>query len=228
MSEEPKPDFWKTPEGIAQRVDNLAQVFSYRVVNNSFKVIGVTNGAKWMRWILHPEKSKTGPCKICIANSQGGRNGYYKVNWFTPAMPAHDNGVCEWEIIFKLSPFDEIMLGNRAELAAALGTRSELIIALGTRFALIAAVKTHFKLTDNEWNRQTKQTHYLLLLALLAHLLQEKLSKCVKKLMREGKTQEEAEEICRERETSTSPVGRDEIERSKQLLGDPRRRMGVT
>ncbi len=227
MSEDPKPDFWKTPEGISQRVDNLAQVFSYRVVNNSFKVIGITNGAKWMRWILHPEKSVTGPCKICIAHSVGGRNGYYKVNWFTPAMPAHDNGVCEWEIIFKLSPFDEIMLGTSAELAAALGTRAELIITLGTRAELIAAVKAHFKNTDNEWNSQTKQTQYLLLLAFLAYLLQEKLSKCVKKLMREGKTKEEAEKLCRERETSTSPVGRDEIERSKQLLGDSRLRLGA-
>jgi len=100
---EPKKteDFWKTPEGIIKRVDSLVQVFSYRVVNNALKVIAPTNGAKWMKWVLHPERSKTGPCPICIGYSQGGRNGNYRITWFVPAMPAHPGCVCEWEIFFE-------------------------------------------------------------------------------------------------------------------------------
>jgi len=93
-------DFWKTPEGITQRVDSLVQVFNHRIVNNAFKVIAPTNNAKWMKWILHPERSKTGPCPICTANAAGGRNGYYRVTWFTPMLPVHPGCVCEWEIWF--------------------------------------------------------------------------------------------------------------------------------
>lgn len=102
MSDEQKKpeDFWKTPEGITQRVDSLTQIFNHRIVNNSFKVIAPTNNAKWMKWILHPERSKTGPCSICQANAAGGRNGYYRVTWFMPRLPVHNFCVCEWEIWF--------------------------------------------------------------------------------------------------------------------------------
>lgn len=102
MSDEQKKleDFWKTPKGITQRVDSLTQIFNHRIVNNALKVIAPTNNAKWMRWILHPELSKTGPCPICMAYATGGRNGYYRVTWFTPRMPVHNYCVCEWEIIF--------------------------------------------------------------------------------------------------------------------------------
>ncbi len=94
-------DFWKTIEGILQRVDSLVQVFSHKVVNNAIKVIGPTNGAKWMKWILHPERSESGTCPICEGYAQGGRNGNYRITWFTPAMPAHPNCVCEWEVFFE-------------------------------------------------------------------------------------------------------------------------------
>ncbi len=97
-------DFWKTAEGITQRVDSLVQVFSHRIVNNAFKVIGSTNGAKWMNWILHPERSDSGPCVICIGNSKGGRNGNYSITWFLPELPAHPWCVCEWEIWFETPP----------------------------------------------------------------------------------------------------------------------------
>lgn len=99
---EPVPeDFWKTPEGIHKRIDSLAQVFSYKVVNNAIRVIAPTNGAKWLRWVLHPELTASGPCIICITAAAGGRNGNYQINWFVPLMPAHPRCVCEWEIWFE-------------------------------------------------------------------------------------------------------------------------------
>lgn len=91
----------KTEKSIPRRVDSLTQVFNHRIVNNSLKVIAPTNNAKWMKWVLHPELSKTGPCSKCRANAAGGRNGYYHVTWFTPKMPVHPNCVCEWEIVFE-------------------------------------------------------------------------------------------------------------------------------
>ena len=92
-------DYWKTPEGIRDRVTSLSQVFSYKVVNNAIKVIGPLNGAKWMQWILHPEDSATGPCPDCVAfATSGGNGGFYRTSWFTPAMPYHPNCVCEWKI----------------------------------------------------------------------------------------------------------------------------------
>ena len=91
----------KTRKSIPNRVDSLTQVFNHRIVNNSLKVIAPTNNAKWMKWILHPELSKTGPCSKCRANAAGGRNGYYHVTWFTPKMPVHPNCLCEWEIVFE-------------------------------------------------------------------------------------------------------------------------------
>ena len=103
MSDDQKKleDFWKTPEGIIKRVASLTQIFSHRIVNNALKVIAPTNGAKWMKWVLHPERSMTGPCPICIGYASGGRNGNYRVTWFTPRMPAHPRCVCEWEIFFE-------------------------------------------------------------------------------------------------------------------------------
>lgn len=107
MSEPKEIDFWRTPEGITQRVNNIAQVFSYRVVNNALRIIGKTNGAKWMEWILHPERSESGPCVICIGYSRGGRNGAYRVHWFLPRMPVHPFCVCEWEIWFEKPTFGQ-------------------------------------------------------------------------------------------------------------------------
>jgi len=91
----------KTQKNIPLRVDSLTQVFNHRIVNNSLKVIAPTNNAKWMKWVLHPERSKTGPCSRCREYAAGGRNGYYHVTWFTPEMPVHPYCVCEWEIVFE-------------------------------------------------------------------------------------------------------------------------------
>lgn len=101
---QPEAPFWKTVPGINRRIKGLAQDFNFKVVNTAVKIIAPTNGAKWMRWILHPELTVAGPCPYCSDKASGGRDGYYHVTWFLPDMPAHPNCVCEWEIWFE-SPF---------------------------------------------------------------------------------------------------------------------------
>ena len=93
-------DYWKTPEGIRDRVTSISQVFNYKVVNNAIKIIAPLNNAKWMVWILHPEDSESGPCDICIGHSMGGQDGFYRTSWFMPEMPVHPRCVCEWLIFF--------------------------------------------------------------------------------------------------------------------------------
>jgi len=105
----------KTEKSIPRRVDSLTQVFNHRIVNNSLKVIAPTNNAKWLKWVLHPELSKTGPCSKCRANAAGGRNGYYHVTWFTPKMPVHPNCLTpETEVNTSqgLIPIKDIKLGD--------------------------------------------------------------------------------------------------------------------
>lgn len=97
-------DFWDTPKGITRLIDTLVEDFNHRIVNNALKIVAPTLGAKWIKWILHPELTKSGPCPYCQAKSKGGRDGYYHVTWFMPRMPAHRHCVCEWEIWFE-SPF---------------------------------------------------------------------------------------------------------------------------
>jgi len=94
-------DFWKTPKGITRRVDSLAQDFNYRIVNNAFKVVAPTAGAKWMRWC---DMGDTRVCDECRRHATGGRDGYYKVTWFMPEMPVHPGCRCQWEILFE-DPF---------------------------------------------------------------------------------------------------------------------------
>ena len=89
-------DYWRTPEGINQRLDMLGSQFTYMVVNNSLKMYGDTYGASGMMWVTHPEASKTGPCQIC--SPKHGR--IYKPGQFMPPMPAHARCVCQWEIIW--------------------------------------------------------------------------------------------------------------------------------
>jgi len=93
-------DYWVSYGGILQRIDTLAQDMNYRTVNNAVKMVAPTNQVKWIRWVIAGDDRV---CPVCIAKSRGGRNGYYKVNWFMPDLP-HPRCRCERELIF-YNPF---------------------------------------------------------------------------------------------------------------------------
>lgn len=87
-------------------------------------------------------------------------------------------------------------------------------------------VKEHFGLTDLVWTPLPEKAKYVLFAALLVLMLEDEFKKCVRKERKKGYTKEEAEEICRVRGGHPATPAKDEIERSKQLLEDPRLRIG--
>ena len=88
-------DYWRTPQGIARRIEMLSQNFTYQVINNSLMFYGQSAGINYVRWVTHPELTKTGPCPIC-ADLEGN---VYRKGQFLPPLPAHSGCVCEWELI---------------------------------------------------------------------------------------------------------------------------------
>ena len=104
---ESSAEYWKSPPGILRRINMLSTMFTHRTVNNSLKIIGTTAGVRWLAWVLRPDKSESGPCKVCIGYAVGGDAGVYKSTWFLPQMPVHPNCVCEWELIYRQSDVTE-------------------------------------------------------------------------------------------------------------------------
>lgn len=95
-------DYWKSDVGIIRRIDSLAQYFSFKVVNNVFKIVGDVNGALWLRW---RDMGDAWVCLQCRQYASGGRRGYYYRTWFMPEMPVHPGCRCQWEIIFREPEF---------------------------------------------------------------------------------------------------------------------------
>ena len=92
-------DYWGTPNGIRRRIRGLAQDFTYKIVNNSIKIYGQTNGAKWLKWQIVEDDRV---CLICIKASMGGREGFYKPSWFLPIGPPRHFGCrCFWILYFE-------------------------------------------------------------------------------------------------------------------------------
>ncbi len=94
-------DFWGTDQGILQRIDGLAQDLHFHTVNGAFQMIVPTNGVRWLHWVTANDDRV---CPRCIAKATGGRNGYYRVGWFTPKLPIHRFDRCQWELIFGEPP----------------------------------------------------------------------------------------------------------------------------
>lgn len=92
-------NYWDMPNGIRRRIQQLSQDFTYRVVNGAIKIYGQTNGATWLYWLTVGDDRV---CPICTKAAQGGRDGHYRVTWFTPAMPAHPGCRCQWIVYFKI------------------------------------------------------------------------------------------------------------------------------
>jgi SPP1 gp7 family putative phage head morphogenesis protein len=90
-----KKDYWKTPEGIEQRIKLLASNTVYRIYNNAVKVIaGDILKAKWLIWVT---KGDDRVCPICAPLH--GRK--YKPYWFMPQMPVHPNCRCMWTVEYE-------------------------------------------------------------------------------------------------------------------------------
>ncbi|HUW44756.1 MAG TPA: hypothetical protein VMW50_03080 [Dehalococcoidia bacterium] len=89
-------DYWRSPIGIAHRIEMLSQSFTYQIVNNSLMFYGYSAGITRVRWATNPGASKTGPCDYC--DSQNGR--IYRKGQFLPPLPAHNKCVCGWELMF--------------------------------------------------------------------------------------------------------------------------------
>jgi hypothetical protein len=89
--------YWATPPGILQRIDALAQDLYFKTVNNAFKMVAPTNGAKYLYWRIADNDRV---CWKCMEYATGGDGGYYKVSWFMPHIPVHPNCRCQLELVF--------------------------------------------------------------------------------------------------------------------------------
>jgi len=82
-------------------------------------------------------------------------------------------------------------------------------------------MKDYFNIAEKVWESLPEPAQFVLVSAFLAKLLDDDFKRCVKKERSKGRTKEEAEKTCRERE-EYAPLGDigDEVERSQLLLKD--------
>ena len=102
--------YWKSPAGVDKRISDLAQDFAYKTVGTTMEAVAGEQGYA-LRWVVHPELSKTGPCPECQANSERGDyddtygtnlgSDVYSPHGDLPEYPAHNGCVCEWEILYE-------------------------------------------------------------------------------------------------------------------------------
>jgi len=85
-------DYWRTPQGIARRIEMLSQHFTYQVVNNSLMFYGYSAGITHVRWVTMRDERV---CPIC--GPLDGR--VYRKGQFLPPLPAHQNCRCRFELI---------------------------------------------------------------------------------------------------------------------------------
>lgn len=95
------PNYWQTVPGVIRRIDGLAQDLNFRLVNNAMRMVAPTNGVQWLHWVTAGDDRV---CPDCLKAAAGGRNGYYQINWFMPAMPLHPGDRCQWELMLS-NPF---------------------------------------------------------------------------------------------------------------------------
>ncbi len=87
--------YWTSPEGIDNRVMQLAQVFTYRLYNGAMRLAAdQLKGVTWLIWITAADDRV---CLIC--NPRHGKR--WRKNWFMPRIPAHPNCRCQWELEYE-------------------------------------------------------------------------------------------------------------------------------
>ena len=85
-------DYWRTPPGIARRIEMLSQNFTYQIVNNSLRFYGQSAGINYVKWVTQADE------RVCIiCGPLEGR--VYRKGQFLPPLPAHVNCRCRWELV---------------------------------------------------------------------------------------------------------------------------------
>ena len=87
-------DYWRSPEGLAERISMFSMDFTFGVQNKSLQVYGRKEDVWGFEWIGNLD-SRT--CAVCDA--QIGRQ--YRLGQFMPSLPAHPNCRCSWRLIPK-------------------------------------------------------------------------------------------------------------------------------
>ncbi len=87
-------EYWRSPIGMARRIEMLSQNFTYQVVNNSLMFYGYSADINLVRWMTMEDERV---CPIC--GPLEGR--IYRKGQFLPPLPAHANCRCSWELIFE-------------------------------------------------------------------------------------------------------------------------------
>ncbi len=94
MIQETVSDYWKSPEGIAKRIEAIGEDFTFRVYNNALAVYG-SNTYSRLQWVGYVD-SRT--CKICLPKI----GHIYKTGGqYIPSLPAHNFCRCLWKLIPK-------------------------------------------------------------------------------------------------------------------------------
>ena len=86
-------DFWKSLQGLHQRLELLGEDFVFGMQNNALQLLASDNNCA-VEWIGYTD-AKT--CDYC--DSQIGRQ--YRVGQFIPRLPAHPHCRCSWRLIRK-------------------------------------------------------------------------------------------------------------------------------
>jgi hypothetical protein len=86
---ETSEDYWKSDAGLLRRIDMISQVFTYKVVNNAYKIYGETAGVKWLVWYTKADERVCAQCGPLHMRR-------YRISWFQPRMPQHVNCRCQW------------------------------------------------------------------------------------------------------------------------------------
>ncbi len=87
-------DYWRSPIGMARRIEMLSQNFTYQVVNNSLMFYGYSADITHVRWNTREDE------RVCIiCGPLEGR--VYRKGQFLPPLPAHAMCRCAWELIYE-------------------------------------------------------------------------------------------------------------------------------
>lgn len=87
-------DYWKSDQGLAARIEMLAEQVIWKTFNGAMKAYAGESGIKQFEWVTQIDVRT---CNYCDA--QSGRR--YRIGQFMPEIPAHPDCRCHWDIIIE-------------------------------------------------------------------------------------------------------------------------------